>query len=79
MLTDRAEAIGHTHGRAATRSYLGIAMGTATPIDLHVDDWLKQSKYAGRSMTQHRQAIRELTAWCVASKSPRTSRGSAVR
>ncbi len=75
VIADRAEVIGELHGPAAGRSYLGIATGTATPVGLHVHDWLAQSRYSGRSQSQHHQAIRELTAWCVSSKSPTDAEG----
>lgn len=63
-----AGRIRKTHGEAAASSYYRAATGTGTPIQHHVDAWLRESPYRPRSQDQHRGTLREFVAWCGADK-----------
>lgn len=67
LLADDAEDIAAEHGPAAASIFVGVARGTATPILLHVDDWLREGGAKGplnkRTQDQYRSDLDGIEAW----------------
>lgn len=72
LLPDRAEEIEHKHGPRAARAFVEVARGKATPIGPLKPAWLAEAKYAGRTETARKQAVRVLLEWCRTSSVPET-------
>jgi integrase len=62
-LTDKAEQIEAKEGEDRARMFVEVASGTATPIGSLVDDWIKEAKFAGRTETAFRHAVKQLIEW----------------
>ena len=58
------------HPAAAT--FLGIARGTATPLDANLERWLKGSNYKDRTKADARTAVANLSDWCAETGKPQT-------
>jgi site-specific recombinase XerD len=67
VLADEAEDIESERGREAASAFVGIALGTATPLLLHMDAWLREGgakgPLAARTRTQYRSDVRGLAEW----------------
>jgi integrase len=67
VLEEEAEDIEIDHGREAARTFVGIARGTATPLLLHVDSWLREGGVKGplaaRTRLQYRADLLDLAEW----------------
>jgi integrase len=67
VLDDEALDIESEHGREAAIAFVGIARGTATPLLLHVDAWLREGgakgPLASRTRTQYRSDVQGLAEW----------------
>jgi integrase len=67
VVEEEAEDIETEHGPAAARAFTGIAYGTATPLLLHIDAWLREGGAKGplapRTATQYRADVLGLAEW----------------
>jgi integrase len=67
VLADQAEDIESERGRAAANAFVGIALGTATPMLLHLDAWLREGgakgPLAARTRTQYRTDVQGFADW----------------
>jgi hypothetical protein len=67
VLEDEADSIESERGREAASAFVGIARGTATPLLLHVDAWLREGgakgPLAARTRTQYRSDVQGLADW----------------
>jgi hypothetical protein len=67
VLEDEAGSIEGERGREAASAFVGIAGGTATPLLLHVDAWLREGGVKGplaaRTRTQYRSDVQGLADW----------------
>ena len=67
VLEDEAGSIESERGREAASAFVGIARGTATPLLLHVDAWLREGgakgPLAARTRTQYRSDVQGLAEW----------------
>jgi integrase len=70
LLAETADAIESNVGREAARTFVGIAKGTATPILLHVDSWLREGGTKGplnpRTAAQYKADVNALAEWAKA-------------
>ncbi len=70
LLAEQAEDIEIDQGREAARTFVGIARGTATPLLLHVDSWLRESGKKGplnpRTVNQYRSDLNDVAEWAKA-------------
>ncbi|MBS7544023.1 tyrosine-type recombinase/integrase [Ancylobacter oerskovii] len=71
-LEDRVDAVADRLGHERAQLLAGIALGTATPLDSHVEAWIKEKAYKGRTEAARRHAIRIFRTWCVDKKVPVT-------
>ena len=62
-LLDRADDIGEARGLEAAKAFHAIAMGTATPLTLHLEDWLKEKAYRARQEAEFRKEVKGLAEW----------------
>lgn len=66
-IEDQADELESTHGPAAADAFLGIAKGTATPLLLHVDAWLREGGVKGplapRTAAQYRADVMAFAEW----------------
>ncbi|MFA5956138.1 DUF6538 domain-containing protein [Hyphomicrobium sp.] len=58
-----SEVIAPKHGKAAARKYHAIASGKATPIMVHIEQWLGELTVNDDTKDDHRLALRELSEW----------------
>jgi hypothetical protein len=69
VAADQAEQIEGERGEAAADLFRGIAYGTATPLLLHVDAWLKEGGAKGplndRTADQYRADLGRFANWCA--------------
>ena len=74
LIYDRAEEL---ESRKSTedlaRGFAGIALGTATPLTLYVDQWLAEGTLGGsplkdRTKTERRRAVEKLAEWMQLAK-----------
>ena len=72
LLTDRAEELERSHGLAEAQSFVGVAMGTATPIKAHLESFLAEIDVSPRYRDDIRRAVKRLTAWCGRGSAPET-------
>jgi integrase len=63
-----AEQVERETGTANAKSFADIASGVATPLGIHLEDWLKESNYTARTKADHRHAIGRLTEWLDGAK-----------
>jgi integrase len=62
-LTDRAQEIDEAEGYARAKMLYEIAQGKATPLDLHLDRWLRESTFTARTKSDHRKSVERLGTW----------------
>ncbi len=67
VMEDEAGSIESERGREAANAFVGIARGTATPLLLHVDAWLREGGAKGplatRTRTQYRSDVLGFAEW----------------
>ena len=63
MIADRAAAIERHHGAHRAAAFVAVASGRATPIDQHIEAWMREGNYPPRSCIQHRATVAEFVAW----------------
>jgi integrase len=67
IVDEQAEDIEAERGADAAALFSGVAYGTATPLLLHVDDWLKEGgakgPLNGRTKNQYRADVERFAAW----------------
>ncbi|MHB0704275.1 DUF6538 domain-containing protein [Roseomonas mucosa] len=71
LITDaiqaRSEELRKQEGPERAATFTGLAMGTATPLDLHVEEWLAEPGQRGamreRTKGDYRRIVRELSGW----------------
>jgi integrase len=67
IVADEAETIESERGREAANAYVGIARGTATPLLLHIEAWLREGgakgPLAARTRTQYRSDMQGFADW----------------
>lgn len=71
-LDDRVEAIAHRHGPEKAELLAGVALGTATPLESLVENWIAEKAYKGRTEAARRHAIKLFKGWCAQKKVPAT-------
>lgn len=75
LITDRAEEVERTDGRARAKLFASVALGDATPVATLVDDWLREKEYAGRTEAARRHSVRLFLDWCHATGTSPTVEG----
>jgi len=69
IIDEHAQDIEAGHGADAAELFSGIAYGTATPLLLHVDDWLKEGGIKGplngRTTDQYRADVGRFATWAA--------------
>lgn len=67
VLQEQADDIESEHGHDAADAFIGIARGTATPLLLHVDSWLREGGTKGplapRTASQYRADLADVVEW----------------
>lgn len=63
------------HGQVRSREFHGVATGSMTPLQLHVDRWLDESTYTERTKLAHRRSIEMLSEWLSEGGWPKTVEG----
>ena len=67
IVGETADDIEADHGADAAELFSGVAYGTATPLLLHVDDWLKEGgtkgPLNGRTADQYRADVGRFATW----------------
>jgi integrase len=67
QIIERAMDIGRQHGRTAGGTFAGVALGTITPLETYVEDWLREGGVKGsltdRTKVEHRRAVEALAGW----------------
>ena len=67
QIIERAMDIGRQNGRTAGATFAGIALGTITPLETYVEDWLREGGVKGsltdRTKVEHRRAVQALAQW----------------
>lgn len=75
-IADRAQQIADDQGDDAAHAFIGVATGRATPLLLHVPDWLREGgqkgSYAPRTKLQLERDLCELKDWLITAKVPAT-------
>jgi integrase len=70
LFYEEVDVVATHHGASAARAFKGIAHGTATPLLMHVDAWLREGGAKGplnpRTATQYRSDINRLAKWAAA-------------
>jgi integrase len=70
-IEDEVEDVEDQYGPAAAREFAGIAYGTAMPLLLHIDAWLREGGVKGplapRTATQYRADMLDLAEWAKGS------------
>jgi integrase len=46
-------------------AFLNMATGHTTPLDFHLEDWLADQGFHGKTKTLHRRSMRVLAEWCA--------------
>lgn len=64
QFADRLEAVAGAHGMGAMERFRGIAKGTATPLAMHVEEWLQSTPHDPKGNGLKRRAVRRLIGWC---------------
>lgn len=62
QLADDVEAI---QGPDAGTNIFSIATGTATPVKEHLEEWLADQGFTGKTALQHRKAFTVFADWCA--------------
>lgn len=69
LIQDRYDALRSRNAtREAAEGFAGVALGTATPLSLHVETWLSEGTRSGaglkeRTKAERRRAVAKLAAW----------------
>lgn len=71
-LEDRVDTIAHQHGEAKAELLAGIALGTATPLESLIEDWIAEKAYKGRTEAARRHALKRFKEWSAEKKVPAT-------
>lgn len=71
-LEERAEEIEAAHGEVKAQQFFAIATGKATLIDAHIEDWLDESRYTGRTKAAYTLSIRRFREWLSSKELPTT-------
>jgi integrase len=76
MVEEDASEVAGKYGPATATAFLGIATGRATPLTLHVEDWLREGGAKGplniRTRNQYRSAVQQFGEWCKQASVPPT-------
>jgi integrase len=72
LLSDRAEEIERAEGLPAALAFVGVAHGTATPIQTHLETFLAEETYSPRYKGDIRRATGRLATWCAQGGAPET-------
>lgn len=67
-----AEEVEKRAGEVAALAFVGIAQGTATPVDLYLEDFLREKDYTERTKFDHRHSMKALRGWLEAARKPAT-------
>ncbi len=67
-LYDQANAVEQETDKATAQVFYDVGAGLATPIGLHLEDWLAESNFTDRTKADHRYAVNKLIAWLHESK-----------
>jgi integrase len=80
-IAGRAEQIEHEKGWAKAQEFIGIARGTRTPLNVHLDKWLKENgRKSRRTLGDYRRSLASLMAFAQKSgRSPTIETFSARR
>jgi site-specific recombinase XerD len=66
-IAERAVEIEARQGYQTANTFAGIALGTLTPLETYVEDWLREGGIKGalteRTKLSHRRAVKELSEW----------------
>jgi integrase len=66
-IAERATEIEDKQGYQTANTFAGIALGTLTPLETYVEDWLREGGIRGalteRTKLEHRRAVKELNGW----------------
>lgn len=66
-IAERAEQIGRAEGTARERAFVDMALGRATPLTLHVEEWLaepgQKGRYRDRTKADYRRIVQGFVAW----------------
>lgn len=65
-LADRSEAIEKARGLPAAKAFYDIATGKATPLTVHLEDWLREKAYKARQEVEFRKEVKGLAEWLAA-------------
>lgn len=65
MITQAADTIGVTNGHALATDFRGIALGTATPLMLHRDQWLAEIDVTPRTRLERKKSLSLLETWAA--------------
>jgi integrase len=65
-LVERAERIEDDDGIEAAKAFYGVGSGRATPLKMHLEEWLAEKRYAERTKSDHRHAVGVLEDWLKA-------------
>lgn len=68
IIDDRTTEIKERQGPERASLFNGIALGTATPILLLVDDWLAERRMKPRQNIDYRRAVTKLDAWLTTNR-----------
>ncbi len=63
-LVDRAYEIEEKFGPERAQSFYRYASGQVTPLKEHLDAWLNEKDFTGRTKYTHRRTVADLEAWC---------------
>ncbi len=62
-VVDQAERLEPVIGFAAAKSFVDVALGHATPLTHHLEEWLAQTTYKDRQKADVRNSFEKLAAW----------------
>lgn len=61
---DRAYEIEEKFGAERARSFYRYASGQVTPLKEHLEIWLSEKDFSGRTKRDHGSTIKDLERWC---------------
>lgn len=59
-----ASSIEAQHGPDAGSDAYALALGVITPLTEHLEEWIADQHFTGKTALQHRKAFKVLTDWC---------------
>ena len=62
-LVERAEQLEERHGVEAAKAFVAVADGSATPLTLHLEEWLSEAGYKDRQKADFRNFLDGLAQW----------------